>query len=316
MKKIKHIKEKVLVTGAAGFVGSHLCEALIDDGYEVIALSHNKKRSLKSGQRLKIISGDIKNFIEIFKILKKHKPSGVFHLAAILPSKLNIDHASFFETNIRGTFNLLEACRLSNIKKVIYSSSMSVYGSINETRTSKLPAGENYPADPDDFYGLTKLMGEEFCGFYAKRFNLNIIILRYSGIFGPGKNQGAAANFIKNAVAGDAIKISNNINWDIVYVKDVIKANIAAFKKSAQTRFAIINIGSGRETNIKELAENILKISGSRSKIELAKDLFSAKPSRFYFNIAKAKKLLKFKPRPLEQALRENIKEINHNFKK
>ncbi|MDO8592401.1 MAG: NAD-dependent epimerase/dehydratase family protein [bacterium] len=317
-EKMKYIKEKVLVTGAAGFVGSHLCEALINDGYEVIALVHNKKEigRLKNVQRLRAIKGDIENFIEIFKILKKNKPSGVFHLAAIQPSKLNNDPAAFFEANVGGTFNILDASRRLNIKKIIYSSSMSVYGSVYERKINNLPVGEDCPTDPYDFYSLTKLMGEEFCRFYARQFNLNIIVLRYSGIFGPRKKGGAVTGFIKNAFAGQPIKILNNINWDIIHVKDVVKANMAAFKKSAQMRFEIINIGSGQEINIKELAKSILEISGSKSKIELDKNLFLSKPLRFYYNITKAKKLLKFKPMSAKQGVRQYIKEINNNFKK
>jgi len=318
MKKIKYTKEKVLVTGATGFVGSHLCEALINDGYQVIALVHNKKEIsyLKNHDKLKIIKGDIRNFIEIFKIFEKNKPSGIFHMAAVQPSKQNNDPTSFFESNVRGTFNLLESCRLLNIKNIIYSSSMSVYGSIYKRKTGNLPIDENYPTDPFDFYSLTKLKGEEFCQFYAKQFNLNIIILRYSGIFGVGKNRGAVANFVKNAIAGNSIKVLSNINWDIIYVKDVIKSNIAAFKKIAQMQFEIINIGSGKEINIKELAENILEISGSKSKIELEKNPFLSKPFHFYYNIAKAKKLLKFNPMPIKQGLQQYIKEINNSLKK
>lgn len=278
MSKAK--KKKVLVTGANGFIGSNLCKSLTQGGYHVVDLGKT----------------DIRDFKEISKILKKHKPYGVFHMAAILPSGEN---RVFFDVNVKGTFNLLEACRLSGVRKFIYSSSMSVYGK----DIKYLPVDEKHPINPYDFYSLTKFLGEEL----VKLYNFDSVILRYSGVYGPGKEQGAVANFIRNAKLNKPLKILNNISWDIIYVKDVVEANIKAFEKADKLRFEIINIGSGKEINIKDLAEKIIEITGSKSKI------ISNKTSpclHFYFNINKAKKLLNFKPQSYDTSLKANIAEI------
>ena len=289
---MSNLKKKVLVIGANGFIGSHLCDALNKKGYQVIGLYYN------SGKR----NTDIRDFKSILKILKKHKPEAVFHTAAVLPGRKD-NPFLFFEVNTKGTFNLLEACRLQGVKKFIYSSTMSVYGKDIEY----LPIDEKHPTNVSDFYGLTKFLGEELVRFYAKNHNLNAIVLRYSGVYGPGKEQGAVANFIRNAKQNKPLKISNNICWDIIYIKDVVEANIKALEKADKLKFEIINIGSGKEININNLAEKIIKITGSKSNIVFNKSLPCF---HFYFNINKAKKLLKFKPCSYDTSLKANITEI------
>lgn len=280
MSKAK--EKKVLVTGANGFIGFHLCNALNEMGYDVADLG----------------KADIRDFKEILKILKKHKPYGVFHLAAVLPP---VENNKFFDVNVKGTFNLLEACRLCNVKKFIYSSTMNVYGDVKY-----LPVDEKHPTNASNFYGLSKLLGEEL----IKLYNFDSVILRYSGVYGPGKEQGAVANFIKNAKLNKPLKILNNISWDIVYIKDVVQANIRAFEKADKIKFEIINIGAGKEINIKDLAEKIIQITGSKSKIRTLTFQKSSAPWHFYFNINKAKKLLNFKPQSYDTSLKANIAEI------
>ena len=282
----KSKKKKVLITGANGFIGSHLCEALNKKGYDVAHLG----------------KADIRDFKEILKIFKKQKPYGVFHLAALLPPGEN---NAFFDVNVKGTFNLLEACRLCDVKRFIYSSSMSVYGD-----AKYLPVDEKHPNNTSDFYGLSKLLGEELVKLYIKQYDLNAIILRYSGVYGPGKKQGAVANFIKNAKLDKPLTITHNISWDIIYIKDVVEANIMAFEKADKLRFEIINIGSGKEINIKDLAEKIIQITGSKSKIRILASHGSLAPRHFYFNINKAKRLLKFKPQSYDTSLKANIAKI------
>lgn len=282
-------KKKVLVTGANGFIGSHLYNALDRKGYDVVDLDKT----------------DIRDFKKILRIFKKEKPYGVFHLAAILPPEEN---KTLFDVNTKGTFNLLEVCRLEGVRRFIYSSSMSVYGKNIEY----LPVDERHPTNVSDFYGLTKLLGEELVRFYAKQYNLNVVVLRYSGVYGPGKDQGAVAYFIKNAKLNKPLRILNNISWDIIYVKDVVEANIKAFEKLDKIKFEVINIGTGKEINIKDLAKKITRITGSKSKIIFNKSKKSSAPRHFYFNINKAKRLLKFKPCSYDTALKTNLAEIKH----
>lgn len=300
-------EEKVLVTGSSGFVGSHLCELLIKNGYKVIGLSFHEKQKiegLKRDKNFQPVECDIRNFDNVFKILKEYKPEGIFHTAAVLPSKDkdNIPF-NFFEVNAIGTLNLLQACRLLNIKKFIYSSSTSIYG-----RNPKcLKADEKYPGNPSDFYELTKLAGENFCKLYSQKYDIKTMILRYAGVFGPGRRQGAIAVFIKNALLNKPLHILGNTSWNMVYVKDIAKANILAFEKLDKLNFEIINIANDGEIHIKDLAQKIIKISGSKSKIKINK--FSASFCLSCSN-SKAKKILKFKPLSMEQALAEYIEEM------
>ena len=287
MSKIN--KKKVLVTGADGFIGSYLYDALDKKGYNVVDLG----------------KVDIRDFKKILRIFKKEKPYAVFHLAALLPPGEN---KTLFDVNVKGTFNLVEACRLQRVKRFIYSSSMNVYGD-----AKYLPVDEKHPINPYDFYGLSKWLGEELVKFYTKQYDLTGVVLRYSGVYGLGKDQGAVANFIKNAKLNKPLRILNNINWDIIYVKDVVEANIKAFEKLNKIKFEVINIGTGKEINIKDLAEKIIKITESKSKIIFNKNKKSSVPWHFYFNINKAKRLLKFKPCSYDTALKTNLAKIKQS---
>ncbi len=302
MNKNKKIKNsKVLVTGAAGFIGSHLCESLLKQGFKVVGLVYGNDsniRHLKDNKNFKTIKSDITNFQGILEILKKHKPDAIFHVAGVIPLGREYENNPFlfFKVNAEGTLNLLEACRQTNIKKFIYSSSMSVYNK----KTKQLPISEEGFINPCDFYGLSKWQGEEFARIYAINYKLNVIILRYAGVYGPRKDGGAVAIFIKKALQNKPINIFSNTSWDIVYVKDVVRANILALKKIKKIGSAVINIGSGQEIHIKDLAKNIIDITNSKSKIKINK---SRDSFRFCFEINRAEKLLGFNPTPLEKGL-------------
>lgn len=299
--------KKALVTGAAGFIGSYIVEDLLLDGYDVIALDlgdAKKITHLKDHKNLKVVKADILQFDQLLSIIEKEKPDYIFHVAALLKS-VSDEPFEFFEANVNGTLNVLEASKRAGIKKLIYSSSMAVYGDAKD-----LPVDELDPVNPDDFYGQSKLMGEELCKWYANHYGLNIIILRYSGVYGPRRDSGAVANFIKNAKANEPLKIDKNISWDQVYVKDVSKANLLALQKIDQVKFEVINIGSGKELPIKDLAKMIIDVSKSASKVELQEGFTDTPEMRFYFDISKAKELLGFVPTLTDEALKEYIGKI------
>lgn len=305
-EKIKIKKDKILVTGAGGFIGSHLCESLLKKNYKVFGLIHNSKekiRHLEKNPNFKLINEDITNFNGMFRVFKRIKPCAVFHAAAFIPEKENANWNKIFKTNVMGTLNILEAAKLNKVKIMIYSSSMSVYGK----NIKYLPVDENHPLNPANFYGLSKWQAEKLCEFYAEKCDMNIIILRYSGVYGSRRNDGSIANFIRDALQNKPLKILDNVNWDIVYVNDIVGANIRAYERATELKFEIINIGSGKKINLKKLADKIVKISGSRSKIKFGK-FFSRLPSfNFYYNIVKAKKLLKFTPMESDTALNKFI---------
>ncbi len=293
------------MTGAAGFIGLHLCKALIKMGYEVVAVDlggEDRIGPLAKSRNFTWVKGDVTNFDKILEILKKYKPEGLFHMAAALPPQSGQeDPFLFFNVNVLGTLNVLEACRLAGVKKIVCSSSMSVYG-----RDLKyLPVDEKCPENSSTFYGLSKLQGEEIAAVYARKYGLKIICLRYGVLYGPGRNRGGAAAFMKNALSGATLRIFENSSWDFVWSEDIIKADIAAFEKIDKLKFQIINVGSGQETNLNDLAKKIVKMTGSKSKIEFCRK----RPAhRFFTDIKKAERLLSFRPTPLETGLSEYIK--------
>lgn len=293
----------ILVTGAAGFIGSHVCDALVGKGYKVVGLTRSSERRiehLKNNEDFKAVKGNIGNFDQTFETLRKYEFGGIIHVAALHTPERIDSPFPYFEANTKGTLNLLEICRLLNIKKFIYSSTMSVYG----RKIKYLPVDERHPTDPFDFYSLTKLQGEEFCRLYREKHKLNIVILRYAGVFGPRREWGALSNFVRKALRNEPPEVFGDISWDTIYVKDVAVANVSAFEKADELEFSIINIGRGEEVNIVDLANRILKISGSTAKPRISRGV---SPFRFYYNIDKARKLLDFAPRPLDLELAEYI---------
>ncbi|MBI2050317.1 MAG: SDR family NAD(P)-dependent oxidoreductase [Parcubacteria group bacterium] len=302
-------KKTILITGVGGFLGSHVCERFVNAGYSVVGLYHSTKekaRHLEYKKNFKLAKVDIANARSVSNIVKRIQPAGVVHVAALHSPKPIESVQSFFKANVQGTLNLLEACRLHGVKTFVYSSSMSIYG----TGVTELPVRETHPARPYDFYSFTKLLGEQSCEFYAKTHSINVVVLRYVGAYGLRRYWGALANFTSNALQDAPIKIDNNINWDIVSAPDIARANEQAFKKAGTLGFEIINIGSGKEVNIKELAEKIIRISKSASNIVCGTKLAKNPASHFYFDIAKAKRLLGFKPTPLDKGLQQYIGEL------
>ena len=289
------------MTGASGFLGSHLCETLLKKGYDVVGATYTKGMPLahvSDHPSFTELHVDIRNAAALRTRIQQHKPRGIFHTAALLPSGNTDDPFPFFEQNARGTLNVLEAARQEGVEACIYSSTMNVYGKANY-----LPVDEHHPTNPDNFYGLSKLVGEEYALLFAKKYDLRSVILRYPGIYGPRKDSGAVATFIARAHRREPIELDINIAWDIVYVEDVVEANIRAYENRERLNGQVINIGSGREVEIETLAEHVVKLFGSHSKIVKGKD-FSDTPSlRFYFNIDKAREMLAFEPSTLDDGL-------------
>lgn len=304
MKKNKF--KNILVTGAAGFIGSHLCDCLLERGHKVIGLVYGEEKNikhLKNNKNFKKVRCDISDFKKLIKIFKKHKPELIFHTAAFIPKSEKEDYYKIFKTNVIGTINILEAAHLENIGRIIYSSSMSAYGG----NVKKLPVTEIHPTNPDNFYGLSKWQAEEISRFYNREHKIKIVILRYSGVFGPRRKDGAFAKFIFNALNNKPLEILGDIKWDVVFVKDVVLANILAMEKIDDLGFETFNIGHGKEIDIKELAKKIIKITNSKSKIKIKNNNNNY---RFYYDISKAKKMLNFNPLSLDSGLREYFKEI------
>ncbi|MEI7789559.1 MAG: NAD-dependent epimerase/dehydratase family protein [Alphaproteobacteria bacterium] len=248
--------KKILVTGGAGFIGSHLCEGLLARGYAVRVLD-----SLVYGQRewvpapCEFIEGDIRDMGACTR--SAAGMDAVLHCAAMSrsgPSQAQIEVCT--GANITGTQNMLLAARDAGVKRFIYSGSSTYYGN------RPPPHREDDPADILNIYGLTKRVGEQYTLLFDQDFNLPALVLRYFNVYGPRQPQTGAyalvlGIFLRRAAEGKVLEIHGDGSQrrDFVHVRDVVAANIAALESAA--RGMVINVGSGTSLSVKELADMI-----------------------------------------------------------
>jgi nucleoside-diphosphate-sugar epimerase len=268
-KKNKTKTVRVLVTGGAGFIGSHLVDALISDGFDVIVidnLSTGKKSQVN--KKAKLIKADIRNLNSIKKYFKG--VNYIFHLAArarIQPSIIN--PAPTIEHNINGTLNVLLAARDAGVKRVIYSASSSSYGD-----QDILPLREEMTPRFKSPYSLSKYVGEEMCRLFSNLYNLETVSLRYFNVYGPRQLlSGAYATvvgiFLKQLKDGKPLTIvgDGSIQRDFTHVSDVVRANILAAQSDKVGRGEVINIGTGKNYSINEVASMILAPLGQEQEL-------------------------------------------------
>ncbi len=266
---------RILVIGGAGLIGSHVVEELLkEDIREVIVYDNfcrgtheNLQEALKDPRcRIFEIGGDILQ-TDILNAAMEGV-DGVIHLAALWLLQCYEYPRAAFDVNIKGTFNVLEACVNNNIKRLVYSSSASVYGDAVEE-----PMTEDHPYNNWTFYGSTKIAGEHMFKSFHKRYGLEGVGLRYMNVYGPRQDY-------KGTYIAVIMKILDNLDrekppvvygdgsqaYDFIYVADTAKANVCALKSSIP--FGFYNVGRGIKTTIKELAELILKITDSNLHIQ------------------------------------------------
>lgn len=292
---------KLIVTGGAGFIGSHLADKLIELGHEVIVIDNlmlGKKEFVN--KKANFIKTDIRDYKKITKYFKGAE--AVFHLAADprLPVSIE-DPITTHEINVTGTINVLEAARQNGVKKVIFSSSCAVYG---EVKT--LPISESEGTNPLSPYGLHKLMGEQYCRLYSGLFNLPTVCLRYFNVFGPRKLANGSypmvipvfldqkKNNLPLTIVGDG-----TATRDYVHVQDVVQANILAWESSVSGGLSI-NVGSGQQTSVNDIAS---LIEGDRKQIPERK----GEMKNIQADISRAKELLRWGS---TITLEEGIKEL------
>lgn len=261
---------KILVTGGAGFIGSFVVKELLKhDVAEVVIYDNfargkmeNIEESLKD-PRCSIYpnGGDIRD-IDVLNDAMINKDY-VFHLAAMWLLHCKDFPRTAFTVNVEGTFNVLEACVKNNIKKLIYSSSASVYGDAVE-----VPMTEEHPFNNKNFYGATKISGEAMCTAYHDRYGLPVIGLRYMNVYGPGQDQTAAYTgvvpIMLNKIDANEAPVINGDGtqaYDFIYVEDVARCNVDALTSDVDHGF--YNVGTGVQTKIRELCDTILKLKNS-----------------------------------------------------
>lgn len=289
---------KILVTGAAGFIGHHLANRLVELGHEVTALDnfyYSQKNLLD--RRVKLVKGDIRN-LELLKSLCQNQEI-VFHLAALANIRESIANPDYcFSTNVLGTFNIMQALKGSRVKKIIFTSSREVYGD-----AESFPVKENSPLNPINLYGVTKVCGEHIINTLSREIGISRRILRLANVYGkedsvPGR---VIPSFMKAAgEEGEIIIQGGEQILDFVWIEDVLKILLESLNdKSERT----INVGSGKGITIKELASEILYLFNNKTKIKTI-----APPAQVVSKFIADIKAMRFIPLNLEDGLRKMIK--------
>jgi len=253
---------KVLVSGGAGFIGSHVCDKFVAHGHTVAALDNLSTGSRQNlSPRIPLIELDIRT-TEAAEYIAREKPDVVCHLAAQMDVRKSVQDPRFdAESNILGTLNLLEAARRASVKKFIFSSTGgAVYG-----EQDVFPAPETHPTRPVSPYGVSKAAGELYLGYYRTQYGLNFTALRYANVYGPRQNPhgeaGVVAIFAQRLVNRERCTIfgDGGKTRAFVFGKDVAKANYLAFERDY---IGPVNIGTGIETDINRLYQLLAAAAG------------------------------------------------------
>lgn len=271
------MSDKVVVTGAAGFIGSHLCESLLGMGLHVVGIdSFNpnydvriKRQNIASAcrdARFELVEGSL-NELDLDRVL-----SGavcVFHLAAQAGVRDSWAQKfdEYIDANIRATQRLCEACRGRPLQKFVYASSSSVYGD-----TTELPMSESHPTKPHSPYGVTKLAGEALCLLYKRNFGLPVVALRFFTVYGPRQRPDMAFHkFIASSLAGKPMEVYGDgaQTRDFTYISDIVSANLGAM--SYRGSESVFNVGGGSTVLLSRVLEIL---SAGLSKLAPAQVVF------------------------------------------
>lgn len=269
--------KRIVVIGGAGLIGSHAVDQLVGEDVAEITIYDNFVRGTPENlagalkdPRVKIFEagGDITQTDVLDAALKG--ADGVFHFAALWLLQCHDFPRAAFDVNIRGTFNVLEACVRNNVERLVYSSSASVYGDAVEE-----PMTEDHPFNNKNFYGATKIAGEAMARSFHHRYGLNVVGLRYMNVYGPRQDyRGAYIAVIMKMLdaidrgEGPTILGDGSEAFDFVAVRDCAAANLCALKAEAVDRF--YNVGTGKRTSLRELAEMLLNLTGCNQPIQYA----------------------------------------------
>ncbi|NOZ82669.1 MAG: NAD-dependent epimerase/dehydratase family protein [Euryarchaeota archaeon] len=292
-----------LVTGGAGFIGSHVVDALLEEGYRVRViddLSTGREENLASDGRLEFHRKSIldENLGELLRDVEE-----VYHLAAQINVRYSVENPAYdLKVNALGTLRLLE--QAEDLERFLYASSGgAVYG-----EPQKLPVSEEHPTDPISPYGASKLAGEKYVQLYRYNYGIKYAILRYANVYGERQDArgeaGVIAIFLERLLAGKPLVIygTGEQTRDYVYVGDVVRATLLGRRCSS----GVFNIGTGIETSVNTLVDIITEVTGREPEVEHAEPR-KGEVFRIYLDITRARDQLGFSP---EVDLHEGIARV------
>jgi len=308
---------RILVTGGAGFIGSHMADRLVKDGHEVMVVDDESiGRSSNVPAGADYARTDLTQLDRLAHTCKKGFDA-VFHIAGqVSLIRSYSDPVSDLRTNVQGTINMLQLCLRHRIPRFLYASSMTVYG-----HTIALPTPENTACVPTSYYGITKYAAERYVLATAERidldFDFRVTCFRMYNVYGSRQAldnpyQGVLGIFVGNLLRGEPITIfgDGHQSRDFIYIDDVVDAWVGALT-NAETYGGVINLGSGRRLSIRQLADHVLS-AFNRARNDSTIVFAAGRPGEqrhVEANITLAREILKWEPRvPFEQGLTETIR--------
>ena len=298
---------RAIVTGGAGFIGSHVVEALLARGDDVTVvddLSNGKRENVPDGAQL--VEADIREALGA--VFEKARPEVCFHLAAQVDVRVSVERPGHDAgVNVLGTIEVLEAARAADTQVVFTSTGGAIYGECDG------PASEEAPRRPIAPYGVSKLAGEEYLAAYNRLYSTRHVSLRYGNVYGPRQDPhgeaGVVAIFLGKLAAGEAPRIfgDGSQTRDYVYAGDVARATLAAAGREG----GVFNVGTGNETSVVELYELCRRVAGSSLQAEQAPARLG-ELQRSVLDISRARRELGWQPEvPLEEGLRQTLESIS-----
>jgi len=295
---------RILVTGGAGFIGTHLCRRLIKDGHDLAIVDNLFERKWEKRENLRTLfeiadfrfyQKDIRDYGGLLSVIHRFSPECVIHLAALAGVRRSFSAPEqYTDVNVTGTAHILELARAGpDIKRFVFASSSSVYGT-----SVRLPMSEStHVVGALSTYAATKKAGEDLCYVYSQFFTT--VCLRFFTVYGPGQRYGMAIDrFFRRAINGREIEIYGDprSTRDYTYIDDIVEGITASITAEMPSRFNAINLGSGREVSLAELVEMIGDICGRKLDVRC----IEAQPGdagRTLADLAKARKILGYEPK-------------------